>query len=219
MRKYKCLILDHDDTVMDSTRDLHYPAFLDALNELRPGRTVTLREYFLLNFDPGFLAYCTDVLHLSEEELKRETDIWMSWTKRVIPKAYPGMARIIRRHVQEGGRIAVVSHSMAENILRDYRENGLPEPEMVFGWERPAAERKPEAFPVLQILEKMGLAPGEAVMIDDLKPGYDMARKCGIDFAACGWAYDVPEIRAFMESQCENYFETPEELEAFLFGE
>lgn len=219
MRKYKCLILDHDDTVMDSTRDLHYPAFLDALNELRPGHTVTLQEYFLLNFDPGFLAYCTDVLHLNEEELKRETDIWMKWTKRVIPKAYPGMARIIHRHVQEGGRIAVVSHSMAENILRDYRANGLPEPEMVFGWERPAAERKPEAFPVLQILEKMRLAPGEVIMIDDLKPGHDMARKCGIDFAACGWAYDVPEIRTYMESQCENYFETPEELETFLFGE
>ncbi len=26
--KYKCLVLDHDDTVMDSTRLIHHPAFL-----------------------------------------------------------------------------------------------------------------------------------------------------------------------------------------------
>lgn len=219
MLKYKCLILDHDDTVADSTRDLHHPAFLDALNQLRPGHTVSLREYFLLNFDPGFLKYCTDVLHLSEEELQRETDIWLSWTKRIIPTFYPGMVKIIRRQLEEGGIITVVSHSMAKNILRDYKANGLPEPTLVYGWERPPEERKPEAFPVLQILEKLRLSPKEAIMIDDLKPGYDMARKCGVDFAAAGWAYDVPEIRAFMESQCENYFEKPEELEAFLFGE
>ena len=35
--KYKCLILDHDDTVMDSTAHVHHPAFLVALAELRPG--------------------------------------------------------------------------------------------------------------------------------------------------------------------------------------
>ena len=25
--RYKCLVLDHDDTVMDSTRLIHHPAF------------------------------------------------------------------------------------------------------------------------------------------------------------------------------------------------
>lgn len=217
MLKYKCLILDHDDTVMDSTRDLHYPAFLDALAQLRPRHTVNLQEYFLLNFDPGFLRYCTDVLRLDEDELKRETDIWLSWTKRIIPKVYPGMARIIHRQVREGGLITVVSHSMSENILRDYRANGLPAPSLVYGWERPAAERKPEAFPVQQILEKLRLSPRDVIVVDDLKPGFDMARKCGVDFAASGWAYDVPQIQSFMRSQCGNYFETPEKLETFLF--
>ena len=27
--RYKCLVLDHDDTVMDSTRLIHHPDFLD----------------------------------------------------------------------------------------------------------------------------------------------------------------------------------------------
>ena len=34
--KYKCLILDHDDTIVDSTRTVNFPAFLDSLSKLRP---------------------------------------------------------------------------------------------------------------------------------------------------------------------------------------
>ena len=56
--RYRCLVLDHDDTVMDSTRLIHHPAFLVYLSEMRPGVTVSLEEYFRLNFHPGFLEYC-----------------------------------------------------------------------------------------------------------------------------------------------------------------
>ena len=53
-------------------------------------------------------------------------------------------------------------------------------------------------------------------MIDDLKPGYDMARACGVDFAAVGWANDIPEIERFMRGNCRFYFKRVEELAAFL---
>ena len=49
------------------------------------------------------------------------------------------------------------------------------------------------------LLEKTDL-----LMLDDLKPGYDMARAAGVDFAAAGWAYDVPEIEAFMRKNCDS---------------
>ncbi|HOK48860.1 MAG TPA: hydrolase, partial [Sedimentibacter sp.] len=29
--KYKCLVLDHDDTAVKSTPDIHYPSFVKAL--------------------------------------------------------------------------------------------------------------------------------------------------------------------------------------------
>ena len=32
-----CLVLDHDDTVVASTPTIHYPAFLDAMEEHAPG--------------------------------------------------------------------------------------------------------------------------------------------------------------------------------------
>ena len=51
--RYKCLVLDHDDTVVNSTATIHYPAFLEALKLLRPGVTISLDDYFRENFDPG----------------------------------------------------------------------------------------------------------------------------------------------------------------------
>ena len=54
-------------------------------------------------------------------------------------------------------------------------------------------------------------------MVDDLKPGYDMARAAGCDFAAAGWAYNIPEIEAFMRANCDYYLPTVESLSDLLF--
>ena len=53
-------------------------------------------------------------------------------------------------------------------------------------------------------------------MIDDLKPGYDMAREAGVDFAAAGWANDIEPIESFMRSNCRYYFKTVPELADFV---
>ena len=127
------------------------------------------------------------------------------------------MRELLARHKELGGVLCVVSHSYSDNILRDYRENGLPEPDMVFGWERPLEERKPNPYPLEEIMRRFGFSRSELLMLDDLKPGYDMARRCGVDFAAAGWANDIPEIETFMRANCGNYFKTIPELSAFLF--
>ncbi len=216
--KYKCLILDHDDTVMDSTTHVHHPAFLVSLAELRPGTTISLHDYFRVNFDPGFLEYCARDLHFTEAEFAREVEMWKDYVRTHIPEVYPGMARIIRRQKELGGLVCVVSHSFDYNIRRDYEANGLPQPDAVYGWELPLDRRKPDPWALEQIMERFGLRPEEMIVVDDLKPGYDMARAAGVPFAAACWAYDVPEIRAFMEANCENAFADPSELERFLFG-
>ena len=218
MLRYRCLVLDHDDTVTDSTAHIHYPAFLDEMEQMRPGVWMSLQDYFRINFDPGFLPYMTVVLHFTDEELKQEYDIWQSWVQRIVPTVYPGMADIIRRQKAEGGYVCVVSHSVDFNIRRDYRENGLPEPDLVFGWEQPNDRRKPNPWPLLEIQRQLHLKPEEMLMVDDLKPGYDMAQAAGIPFAAACWAYDVPEIKAFMAQYSKLCFDTPEELGKYLFA-
>lgn len=54
-------------------------------------------------------------------------------------------------------------------------------------------------------------------MVDDSKPGYDMAKAYGVPFVGAGWAADIPEIRDFMRKNSDVYFTSVEELAEFLF--
>ena len=217
--KYRCLVLDHDDTVMDSTRLIHHPAFLEFLREVRPGTSISLEAYFRMNFHPGFLEYCEETMRLTPAELDRELAVWKGYVATHVPPAFPGMKALLEEQLKRGGHIAVISHSLRENILRDYRENGLPEPSMVFGWDLPREQRKPSPFALDRLMRCMDLAPEEMLVVDDLKPGYDMARTRGVPFVAAGWAYDVPEIRAYLQENCPLYFDRVEGLYRYLFEE
>ena len=214
--RYKCLVLDHDDTVVNSTATIHYPSFLAYLRRVRPGLHYTLEEYFDRNFDPGVLAFFGGELGFSEQEMAEEFRFWQEYVKTRVPEAYPGIREILERHRAAGGLIAVISHSISDNIRRDYRENSLPEPDAIYGWELAEEQRKPHPWPMQNLMLRFGLRPEEILMVDDLKPGYDMCRACGVPFAAAGWANDVPQIETFMRRNSDFYFKTVQELNEFL---
>ena len=216
--KYRCLVFDHDDTVVNSTATIHHPCFEAYLRRYYPGRSCTLEDYFIKNFSPGFVPMCREEYGMSDEDLEQEGNFWREWVKDHIPAAYPGIREIMERQRAEGGLLCVISHSFEDNIRRDYAANGLPEPDLVFGWEQPLERRKPYPWPLKEILRRYELVPSELLMIDDLKPGYEMAAACGVDFAAVGWANDIPAIESFMRQNCQNYFKTVAELAAFLEG-
>lgn len=215
--KYPCLVVDHDDTVVNSTATVHYPCFVKYCSEFFPDYHCTLEHYFLQNFHPGVVSFFRDEVGMTDRQMKHEQAYWNDYVQDHVPQVYPGMADILWEQKRRGGRLCVISHSYSANILRDYRENGLPEPDMVFGWEMPAERRKPHPDALYEIMNAYGLEPGELLMLDDLKPGYDMARACGVPFAAAGWANDIPEIEGFMRQSCERYFKTVSELAGFLF--
>ena len=74
MLKYKCLILDHDDTTVDSTATVHYPAFVEYMKLHHPEINLSLEEYFLANFDPGVVALFTDICGMTVEEMREALD-------------------------------------------------------------------------------------------------------------------------------------------------
>jgi len=214
--KYKCLVFDHDDTVVNSTATIHHPCFVEFLKEYRPGMSCDLEKYFLKNFDPGFMPMCREEYGLSEEELEAEGEYWHRYVKNKTPDVYEGIRKIMQRHREQGGIICVVSHSHVDNILRDYKANSLPEPDLVFGWEQPENQRKPYPWPLEEIMRRFALDRSQLLMIDDLKPGYEMAKSCGVDFAAVGWANDIKEIEDFMRKNSDFYFKKVSELDDFL---
>ena len=217
--KYSCLVLDHDDTVVNSTATVHYPCFVEYMGKHFPQIRYTLEEYFVKNFDPGVYTLFHDIIGMTDEEMQREQTYWFDYVQHHVPKVFDGMREILWDYRRSGGRLCVVSHSFSENILRDYRENDLPAPDMVFGWEVPREKRKPQPDALYEIMSHFDLKPEELLVLDDLKPGYDMAKAGGVRFAAAGWANDIPEIERFMRKNCDLYFKTVAEFRAHLFEE
>ena len=217
--RYKCLVLDHDDTVVNSTATIHYPCFIEYLKIKKPEKAgnYNLNDYFLKNFHPGVDWLFLEDVGLTGEEFLAEQDFWAEYVKNHTPKAYKGIKEILDRHKSEGGIIAVASHSYKRYILRDYNANGLPLPDAVYSWDMPEKLRKPNPFAILDLMEKLSLGKEDILVIDDLKPGFDMARSAGVDFVAAGWAYDVPEIEKFMRSNCDFYCKSVKDLTDILF--
>ena len=218
MPKYRCLVLDHDDTVVQSMKTLSYPFWCMELELFRPGITQSLEDYILECHNRGFASLCRDCFHFTDEELKKEHEMWMEYIMTHTPDPYPGIAEIIHRQKAEGGMICVVSHSHADNILRDYRTHFGLEPDAVYGWELPPHQRKPNPYPLEDIMRRYSLKPEEILVVDDMKLACQMAELLGIGVAYSGWnGLEIPEIEEEMRSMCTYSFESTEKLYKFLF--
>lgn len=219
--KYKCLIIDHDDTVVNSTATIHYPCFVEYLGKFRPQLkdNYTLDSYFVKNFHPGISALLSDEVGLSAEEVLHEEAYWRDYVKDHVPAPFDGIREVLSRFASLGGIIVVDSHSYVKYIERDWLAGGLPTPKLIWGWDLPAEQRKPSPYTVFETMKRFNLDPCEILVLDDLKPGYDMARGAGVDFAAAGWAYNVPEIESFMRKNCDYYLKRVSELSELLFAE
>ena len=204
MLNYKCIVLDHDDTVVMSTKEIHYPAFLEMLALLRPNIHITLEEFITYNFTIGFQKLCHEVLHLNEEELQIEYQIWKKHTRSTIPKAFSGMKKLLIEYRKKGGIIVVSSHSESFEIKRDYLENFGFEPDAIFGWDIKEEQRKPNPHCFDVILKQYSLTTNDILMVDDSKLGYLMCQNRDIDFVGNCYYDSSPEIKQFMKEYA-NY--------------
>ena len=218
MLKYKCLVLDHDDTVVQSMKTLSYPFFLIELEQFRPGETITMEDFILDCHKIGFADLCRDRFHFTEDELKLEHKQWMEYILQNIPDPYPGIESIIRRQKEEGGIICVVSHSSEANITRDYTAHFGIQPDAIYGWDLEPHQRKPNPWPLENIMERFQLKAEEILVVDDMKLACAMAEPLGVKVCYAGWSgMGVESITAEMKSLCAYSFDSTENLEKFLF--
>ena len=227
MLRYRCVLVDHDDTAVDSTAAIHYPAHLDALAQLRPGRVPPTPEQWLLRNFHGIMDYLEGELGMTPAELERELEIWRTWTTTHVPSFFPGFLELLRDYRRAGGLVAVISHSEADVIEAHYRAagGGLGKadstpfvPDLIFGWVPEAEHRKPSPWPVQEALRRFSCAPAEGLVVDDLKPGVIMARAAGVDFAAAGWSHRVEEIERYMRAHAAAYCARIDDLRALLLA-
>lgn len=218
MLKYPCLVLDHDDTVVQSEKTIGYPFFCYILDEFRPGTTVSLAQYVRDCHDLGFAEMCRKRWQFTEAELVEEYERWMEYVKTHIPDAFPGIGDIICRQKEEGGLVCVVSHSSIQNITRDYEVHFGVQPDAIYGWDLPEDQRKPNPWPLKDIMARYGLSSEELLVVDDMKLAWRMAKPVGVQIAFAAWGkVDFPELAEEMRSICDFSFDTTKDLERFLF--
>ena len=222
--RYKCLFLDHDDTSVNSTPLIHYPAHLEVMKVMRPNiPPLSIVEWFKKNFDPGIMEYMKGDLYMTDEEIKEEYEVWRSYTVERIADFFPCIIETLIQYRNRGGKVVVVSHSDKDLIERDYKTNGFFEgeaflPDMIFGWTTDASKRKPHSWPVVTALEAFGINAKDSVVLDDLRPGVIMGKNSGVDVIAAGWAHDIPEIKQYMKENTIAYCNTIEEFRDILLG-
>lgn len=218
MLKYRCLVLDHDDTVVQSEKTTGHPFFREIIHKFRPGCDITLEEYLTGCHELGFANMCRQTYHFTEEELLEEFLAWKEYVRTHIPEIFPGIDRIIHRQKEEGGLICVVSHSGEENIARDYRVHFGIQPDAIYGWDLPEEKRKPSTYPLEDIMEKFHVSKEEILVVDDMKLAWDMASKAGVKTAFAAWGkQDFPALCTEMENLCDYSFRSASALEEFLF--
>ncbi len=218
MLKYPCLVLDHDDTVVQSEKTIGYPYMCYVLEQFRPGQTVTLEQFVRDCHEIGFAPMCRKRWNFTEEELAEENRGWTDYIRTHIPDPFPGIRNVIRRQQAEGGMICVVSHSAVENITRDYRVHFGTAPDVIYGWDYPEHQRKPYPFPLEDIMAKYGFAPDEILVVDDSHLACQMAQPLGVKVAFAAWGkQEFPKLSAGMKELCDFSFDTAEALEKFLF--
>jgi phosphoglycolate phosphatase-like HAD superfamily hydrolase len=222
--RYRCLVLDHDDTAVMSTPLVHYPAHVKAMRSLRPSHTpIDLDGWVRKMFDPGLELYLRNEIGFTMEETAQNYRVWREVTSSIIPEFFPGILDILAEFKRRGGILVVASHSEVGFVQRDYRaagaaNEGRVSPDLIFGGNAKAEERKPHPFPVFAALKRFGLARRDVVVVDDLRSGLEMAEAAGVDFVAAGWGHSIPEIRHALQQRGRLYCETVVDFGSFLLS-
>ena len=218
--RYKCLVLDHDDTVVASEITVNYPCFLVALEKFRPGEYMDYEEFVDWCFRYDFAQFLRVRYQFTEEELAEEYQMWLEYARTRIPPAYDGMKEIILEQKRRGGLVCVASLSGNSIITRDYETHFGVQPDLIFSADDPREHRKPNPYPLEKIMARFQLQPRDLLVVDDLKTGCDMAKKAGVDIAFAGWGRkNADNLYAYMKENCDYTFDDTKSLYDFLFGD
>lgn len=219
MLKYKCLVLDHDDTVVQTEKAIGFPYFRDYLEKIRPGTHLTFEEYVQNCNNMVFADMCKAQWNFSEKELQEEYLGWKEYSRLNIPPLCDGIAAVIERHKSMGGILCVSSLSTREIIERDFLHHLHFLPDAIYDYDLPAHLRKPSPYALNQIMMDFNLSAKDILMVDDMKLGWQMANSIGVDTAFAGWSKaEFPDLSRHMRSICQFSFRSAAELENFLFG-
>lgn len=213
--KKKVLFIDHDDTVFASTKEVHYPSFVEVLKKIRPQEIPLTYEAFIQHCQShDFLDLCLHTYHFNPYEMELEYKMWKVYTQTHQPKPFEKMKEVLKKFKEKGGSIVVVSHSESPQIERDYLNHFNFKPDYIYGYDLGENHRKPQTYPLSNGLLKLNAKINEALVLDDSYLGKLMAEKMGMDFAWAAWSHSE---KFTLKNASDLSFETIDAFQQYLF--
>lgn len=208
MAKIKGIFFDQDGVIIDTELDGHRVAFNQAFREAGYDVEWDVATYrHLLNVAGGkermkyYLhneGFGVDVPPEEEDQLirtlhERKTDIFLELLETGNLPLRPGIRRFMGEAKDAGLTIGVCTTAsrrsataIAEEILHDIDLDFVLAGDMV-------SRKKPDPEIYLAALERSGLTPDEAIVIEDSRPGIAAAKAAGMRVIATASAYTLQE--------------------------
>jgi HAD superfamily hydrolase (TIGR01509 family) len=179
------LIFDCDGVLADTERDGHRPAFNQAFAEAGLDIVWDEAEYARRLQIGGGKERIASVIDDRDEVLalhKRKTALYKEMVQAGKLPARPGIARIVEEAIAAGWTLAVASTS-AEESVRAVLEHAVGEANAtrfaVFAGDIVPAKKPDPAIYVLAV-EQLGIAPGDAIVVEDSRNGLLAAVGAGL---------------------------------------
>jgi beta-phosphoglucomutase family hydrolase len=192
------VIFDMDGVLVDSN-PFHLEKWIDFLNERKiPFDREKLPELLLGKRNDTLFRHFLGP-DLAPEESKRLSEEIEAVFRRVFKahaKALPGLDRLIEECHQAGVPLAVASSAMRKNVEFVVEALGYRKyfHTVVSGDEVTHPKPDPEIY--LKAAEHLGIAPADAVGIEDSFPGIGAVKNAGMKCVAVASTFPLEELRA-----------------------
>jgi phosphoglycolate phosphatase len=200
--RYSLIVFDWDGTLIDSAADI-VECIQEAARDLRlpvPARETASHVIGLGLHD----SLRTAVPTLPEDQYREFAEAYRRHflARQGAMALFPGIRELLQDLHAAGYRLAVATgksrrgldHALESTALRRY-----------FAASRCADETNPKPHPamLLELMEQLAIAPGQALMIGDTSHDLEMAHSAGVDAVAVAYgAHPGAELRALAPRAC-----------------
>lgn len=209
----RAVLFDLDGTLVDSLDDL-----TDAVNHIRDAfsRPSLTTDDVRLKVGKGARNLVQQVLpDVTESDIDRALSMFLKFNRKHIAdksRLYPGILETLNELAARDIKMAVISNKnedLSSLILHTLGIHNLFE--SICGGDT-YPERKPSPLPLLNVADKLGIAPNECIMAGDSINDMQAGQQAKIASIACSWGYGGAEELTGADALAH----TPQELLAII---
>ena len=211
--RYPILILDHDDTAVDSTRSVHHASLQHSFKTLKEhispdAKCPNLAEWFELCGSPELVPWLKETFGKCWDQ---EQAIWEQFKQTVVPEFFEGWIEFLNEYRRRGGKVVVASHSDEAFCRRHYTAHDF-EVDLVYGWSEDPERRKPHPNIVTETIQLLSERAGvkytkdDVLVVDDLPTGYRMAKSAEVAFVGAQWCHKTPSVEKTLRDEGAEVF-------------